>query len=319
MSKWQHPYRSRYSITLLLFVVSISCNDNTCPGLDATLWHQHAEEYKTLCRNLYAHASLRLREAKNTPTWSADIYQMNADTLPEETALIMDIDETVLNNAPLFARVLKSKETDMGKAWANWAKEAVADPIPGAAPFVRGALSSGIHVFFVSNRSCSIDNHTIANLRNAKFPVNHPNVYLLSRNTNYHDIGKIDSCPALKRTVAKVFHRKAPLFYPYKGERRALVASKFRVLMLIGDSQGDFFSPPPLPDDPPKERTRLLRAQLTPKEREEINQKYGKYFQDRWMQLPNVMYGNWLSSRTGYRSLSMDEIVRRRLSLLNLN
>ena len=319
MTQRKHPYEKWRALAILFFVTHIGCKETSCPGLDATLWHQHSEEYQTLCRNLYAHACLRLKEAKETPKWSADISQMSAETLPEETAVVLDIDETVLNNAPLFARLLKNGETDIGKAWREWARESAATAIEGAALFVQSALAEGIHVFFVSNRSCTMDDATVRNMRNVGFPVDDPKVHFLSRNTDFVHIDHTEECPALDRTVKALFNVDTPKFHAYKGTRRALIASKFRVLMLIGDSQGDFYSLPPKKGAPKPERARLLKAQLTPKERMTINTRYSSFFNDRWIQLPNAMYGNWLSSRTGYRSAPIGEIVQQRLSLLDLN
>ena len=297
----------------------LGCQETTCPGLDATLWHQHSEEYETLCSNLYAHATLRLREAMNDATWSADLSQMGRTHLPQEMAVVLDLDETVLNNAPLFARVMKKPVTNMGKAWADWAREASALPIAGAVPFVRHALDKGVYVFFVSNRSCRIDDATRKNMAQAGFPVDHPKLVFLSRNVDFNDVDKVEKCPALEATVATRFGVASPRFYLYKGERRRLIAAKYRVLLFIGDSQGDFHSISPMSASSARERERLLKARLTPEERSKINKSYGRYFHDRWMQLPNAMYGNWLSSRTGYRALPIGEVVQQRLSLLNLN
>lgn len=64
------------------------------------------------------------------------------------------------------------------------------------------------------------------------------------------------------------------------------------------------------------ERRRLELAHLTPEEREEVYRTYGHLFEERWFALPNAMYGNWQSSRLGYRNLGVQDQVKTELRLI---
>jgi len=61
----------------------------------------------------------------------------------------------------------------------------------------------------------------------------------------------------------------------------------------------------------------LLAGHLSVAERELIQCRWGAFFEDRWMPLPNAMYGNWLQSINGYKSLSVAERVRRDAAMLD--
>jgi predicted secreted acid phosphatase len=117
--------------------------------------------------------------------------------------------------------------------------------------------------------------------------------------------------------VREAFGVEAPRWSLYKGARRATIAGKYRILLLLGDSQGDFYSLEPPSDASPEELERLLLAHLTPAERERIDEQYGWYFEDRWIPLPNAVYGNWESSFIQYRSMPVAERAQTESAMLS--
>lgn len=286
---------------------------NPAPDLDAVLWEQQSQEYRAVTRNVYAHARLRLAQALAEPSWSASVEQIHmSQPYPQPTAIILDIDETVLDNSPLYARLARNANYDLNKGWASWTDQAQAKVLEGAVDFIDHALNLGVHVFFVSNRSCTQDDATRKNMAKVGFPVWHPNLVFISRNTDYDDPEKRvrPPCTAMEEYVKREFGIAKPVWSSYKSGRRAAIATRYRILLQFGDSQGDFFSLVPPDNADPAERKRLLAGHLTVTERNLIQRRWGAFFDDRWMALPNAMYGNWMNAINDYQALSVEERAR---------
>lgn len=304
------------AVASALMFIFCACSHSPVPQLDAVFWHQKAPEYPAATINLYAHARLRLDQALEDRSWSAVIEQINDPRpLPQKTAIILDIDETVLNNSPLYARKTLDSKYNMVDGWKTWTDQAQAEALEGAVEFVNYAAAKGVRVFFVSNRTCDQDEPTRKNLTEMGFFEN--NVYLLSRNTQYSDPEAVIKCPRMETFVEKHFDIRNPKWTLAKSRRRKAIAGKYRVLLQFGDSQGDFYSPLPLKGDSLIKQKRLLLAHLTPKERFAIHKRWNHLFKDRWMVLPNAMYGNWQSSYLNYENLSQKQAVGRMLPMLD--
>jgi 5'-nucleotidase (lipoprotein e(P4) family) len=71
-----------------------------------------------------------------------------------------------------------------------------------------------------------------------------------------------------------------------KTTRRALIAQQYRILLLVGDDLGDFLS----------------GARVSPEERRRIAESYSSRWGERWILLPNPMYGSWESALYGNNS-----------------
>ncbi len=184
--------------------------------LHAVLYHQHAAEYRALCRQVFSSATERLSAALADPQWSADPTQTTeAGTLPP--AVILDIDETVLDNTPLFGRlILDDTDFDL-KEWNRWVVRAEAGTVPGAAEFIAAAQAAGVTVFFITNRDARLEGYTRINL---------------ARRGIVLDPGT-DTLLALG---------ERPEWTADKQSRRAFVAQRYRILLNIGDDLGDFVS-----------------------------------------------------------------------------
>lgn len=117
-------------------------------------WFRTAAEYRALTHQAYQVASDRLPEL--------------ARGLPAQSwAVIMDADETVLDNSEYERRrfVLDSGYTDA--SWAAWVNERAAPAIPGAPELTRRVHALGGRVAIVTNRADSLCAATRANLQTA--------------------------------------------------------------------------------------------------------------------------------------------------------
>ena len=167
--------------------------------LYATAFVQRSAEYHALCLQAYNMARLRLDDVLN---------QLTA----KPKAIIVDIDETVLDNsADEVHRDLMNKEFNK-ESWNKWTAMAAADTIPGAFSFLKYASSKGIEIFYISNRDENDRGGTLKNLQKFGFP-NADNDHLFLRQTSSE-----------------------------KETRRQQVLKDHDVVMLIGDNLADFSS-----------------------------------------------------------------------------
>ena len=302
-------YKTNLIVALILLVTGCVSNQaNPMVGLDAVFWHQKSQEYGGVTESLYYGAQAKLDAAISDSKRTASVEQLKMGApYPEKMSIILDIDETVLNNSPLYARVVKNPDYDMGKGWSEWTAQGKAKALAGSVDFIKYALQKGVSVFFVSNRSCTQDEATIRNMKQVGFPVDNPDLYFISNNSEYGNPFAYDSCPKMEALVKNLLGVNDPKFASYKWARRSAIAKKYRILMLFGDSQGDLYSPPPGDGTSKEEEKRFMLAHLTPEERDGIVNSYGSFFKDRWVQLPNSMYGNWLDSYNDYSHVTAAE------------
>jgi 5'-nucleotidase (lipoprotein e(P4) family) len=188
----------------------------TTSVVDAALWMQSSAEYDALARQTWAMAGRRMRVGLADTTWTAAMEQQPGyGTLPP--AVIVDVDETVLDNSPYAARLVDARAGYSDESWGVWVDQARARAVPGAVQFARLARELGVEVFYVTNRNADLEEGTRRNLLDAGFPPGDAeDVYLLVRER--------DEWGSDKTT------------------RRAFVAGHYRVLLLVGDDLNDFVS-----------------------------------------------------------------------------
>ncbi|WP_426690395.1 5'-nucleotidase, lipoprotein e(P4) family [Rhodanobacter ginsengiterrae] len=227
-------------------------NDN----LNAVAWSQDAIEHDLIFVQTYRDAQSRLLAALHDSRW--DALGRNDRTTPLhglKPAVILDIDETVLDNSPFAARMVQGNREYNEAEWAAWCREGIARALPGAVEFTRFAASHGIAVIYISNRAKDLDQATLANLRKAGLPVAGPQSFL--------GLGiVVDGCEQAGTE---------------KGCRRQLVAQHYRVLMQFGDQIGDFVD--------------VSLNTLDGRRRAVAD--YLPWIGTRWFVLPNPTYGSW--------------------------
>jgi acid phosphatase len=225
-------------------------------ALNATVWYQRAVERDLVYRTVYRAAANRLQAALKDKHW---------DALPKEDrtgnparlapAIIVDVDETVLDNAPSTVRAIREQREFNEAAWGQWVSERKAKPLAGSVEFLDAAAKQGVTVFYITNRDASLTADTISNLRSAGFPV--------AKDTQVLGLG----------TVVEGCEQEGS----EKSCRRQLVGRTHRVLMQFGDQVGDF--------------VQILAN--TPEGRAAAVAPYTAWIGERWFVLPNPMYGSW--------------------------
>lgn len=231
---------------------AVAADDN----LNAVAWSQTAIEHDLIYLQTYRDAEARLLPALHDVRWGALSKADQAGPLKNlRPAVILDIDETVLDNSPYQARVIKRGGEFNEADWAAWCREGRARALPGAVEFTRFAASHGIAVIYISNRAKDLDEVTLLNLRKAGLPVSGPEAFL--------GLGTVvEGCEQAGSE---------------KGCRRQLVSRHYRVLMQFGDQLGDF----------------LDVSTNTVAGRQQVVAPYLPWIGTRWFVLPNPTYGSW--------------------------
>lgn len=233
-------------------VTSAAPDDN----LNAVLWVQRSAEYRALSLQTFRAAADHLDRALGETHWDALAPAERGnptDGLPP--AVIMDVDETVLDNSPYQARLIRDGGEYDELGWDRWVAEKKARPLPGVVDFARAAAARGVTILYLSNRAVHLQAATLANLRAAGLPVADDEVFL--------GLG----------TVVEGCEQQGS----EKDCRRRLAGARYRVLMQFGDQLGDF-----------------VRIDAnTPEGRASLLDEYRDWFGERWFMLPNPTYGSW--------------------------
>ena len=117
---------------------------------------QKALEYEASAVQAYRQATRQLEDALRDGTWSAALEQtVDASKLPP--AVILDIDETVLDNSYYQAQQVRDNSAFAAETWDRWCLEARATAIPGALEFTRDAEKRGVTVFYITNRAAKVE------------------------------------------------------------------------------------------------------------------------------------------------------------------
>jgi len=172
----------------------------------AILYQQKAAEYRALAY-----------QAFNLARWQldADLDKKNEKKLPKDQrkmprAIVVDVDETVLDNSPAQAYGVKNNIPFNQKDWYAWGEMRKAKAIPGAVEFLNYAVSKGVKVFYVTNRDEVQKQATIDNLKSVGF----------------NDVGPDNVM--LRQTEST------------KEPRRKAIEAKHRIVLLMGDNLDDF-------------------------------------------------------------------------------
>ncbi len=135
-------------------------NDN----LNATLWMQSSVEYAGVTMGAYQLAAVILDKALADANWTAVPGEQGDNYTGKPPAVILDVDETVLDNSKYQAWMVMNNETFNPKTWGEFVNSVDSLPIPGSLEFIKYADSKGVKVFYVSNRTGDLEEATRKNL-----------------------------------------------------------------------------------------------------------------------------------------------------------
>ncbi|HSP63144.1 MAG TPA: 5'-nucleotidase, lipoprotein e(P4) family [Pyrinomonadaceae bacterium] len=166
----------------------------------AVLWQQSSGERRALSYQAFALARMVLDQ---------DLRMNRRPRKPR--AIIVDLDETILDTSPYEGTLLKDR-VNYPEGWTEWINRAEAAAVPGAVEFLNYAAARGVTVFYITNRNEAQRAGTAANLKKLGFP-------------------KVSDQTLLVQTDPKVSSKEP---------RRQSVGAEYRIVLLMGDDLNDF-------------------------------------------------------------------------------
>ncbi|MFO7843053.1 MAG: 5'-nucleotidase, lipoprotein e(P4) family [Bacteroidales bacterium] len=193
-----------FVVVFFLSVFSISCNTHKEPQdtqdhlIMSVLWFQKSAEMKAIYYQSFNWAKYRIEQA------------LSEQSTANKRAVIVDIDETMLDNSPFEASCVHTGKGYTTNRWMDWTATVSAEALPGAVEFSHFAKSKDVEVFYISNRHVDEFGVTLKNLQKENFAFADSLHLLLKSNTSSKKL------------------------------RRQIVANDYEIILLIGDNLGDF-------------------------------------------------------------------------------
>ena len=140
-------------------------------GLLAALWTQRSVEFKGNAMTVYALGKIRLDEALADKKWTAAPVEQKGDYQNLPPAIVLDVDETVLDNSAYQVWNIKAGTSFSLKTWNEFCAAQISRAIPGSVEFTKYADSKGVKVFYVSNRDAVTEKDTRENMQKLGYPM----------------------------------------------------------------------------------------------------------------------------------------------------
>ncbi len=194
---------------ILFFLLVVTLILNSCKQADfdesksqdhlimSVLWYQKSAEMKAIYYQSFNWAKLRVDMALE-------------EKGSQKLAVVVDIDETMLDNSPSEVRSINTGKGFSKETWSDWTSQIKAKALPGAVDFSKYAESKGVDVFYISNRSVDDFAVTLQNLQNENFAF-------------------ADSSHLLLKSITSS-----------KEPRRNIVKENYEIILLMGDNLLDF-------------------------------------------------------------------------------
>lgn len=152
----RHEKTVRFFFACLIFVIvsatasSVFAQQNLPRDIR---WVRQSVEYAALCKQTYFAA------------WQA--VKAKATTMQSDWAVVLDIDETVLDNSQYQVEIFTRGESFSYASWDEWVEREQAKAIPGVKAFLDSvrAIDAKAHIVFITNRDAKLEQATISNLK----------------------------------------------------------------------------------------------------------------------------------------------------------
>jgi 5'-nucleotidase (lipoprotein e(P4) family) len=168
--------------------------------LNATLWVQNSAEYRACCYQSFNFAKIALDN--NLKTAKKD----------KPSAVVLDIDETVMDNSYFEANLIQNDTSYTKENWKEWSDKQCATATPGSIEFLEYAKSKNVEIVYITNRREDEIDATLENMKKLGFPeVKIENFFFRTDESD-------------------------------KDARRKMVAEKYNIILLVGDNLADFDS-----------------------------------------------------------------------------
>ena len=116
-------------------------------------WVRQSAEHRTLCEQLFRQATVAI------------LRQVKMEKGSKNLAVVVDLDETVLDNSLYQVERWKAGLSFTQDSWSDWVNRKEAGLVPGAKEFLSTVRKKGVRVVFLSNRMNHNLEPTRGNLR----------------------------------------------------------------------------------------------------------------------------------------------------------
>ena len=178
------------------------------------LFVQTSPEFAANNIQTYKIATSKIDIALKDKSWTAALEQ-GTNFSDKPPAIIVDVDETVLDNSAHQARAILGGFS-YPTGWLEWGNEASAPAVAGVKDFLNYADSKGVTIFYVTNRVSELRKSTIENIIKLGLPFDESANPLMMKGENG--------------------------WGSEKTSRRTLIAEEYRIILMAGDQITDFIS-----------------------------------------------------------------------------
>ncbi len=222
---------------------SAETEDPPYRNLDAALYMQCSAEYHAICLQTYNLANSRIEAI------------MSKRDDPRPAAVVLDLDETVLNNGAYQSWQIQNNSKFNQDQWTVWEDSGLdyVPLIPGAKEFIEKLKSLNVQPVYITNRNANSIFQTMSILEKHGIQVDE------------HFLMCADSKTGSNKT-----------------SRRAELADKYDIVLLVGDNLRDF------------DEIFKYAARSGVDGRKKLVEDHREYWGKRWIILPNPAYGEWM-------------------------
>ena len=273
-------------------------------SLLAISWVQKSAEYQALAHQAFNIARRIFDDAKQK-------------SIPNP-AVIVDLDETILDNSPYQASLIGTYKQYSTKTWNEWIKEEKAQAIPGAIDFINHVNDNGGTVFFISQRKESSTNNqsndlelaTINNMQSLGITGVSEETLLLRGECfkkNEKD-QKIDDKQLRREAILNNINYENCLIKENDNK-----SNKYNIVMLLGDNLNDFYFDNVNSDN--KERKRFVEVNKDQLGLFEFDDSTSQ-LKPAYITIPNPMYGGWIDAlyypkKDSELTISQQDVLRK--------
>ena len=229
------------------------------PISNAVKWQTQSKEYAFLTSAIYQQGTNSLKQLETTPSnW----------------VVVMDVDETVLDNSAYQVGIEQKGESYSSATWASWVASENATLVPGVAGFIQAVFAKGGKVALITNRNKPLDEHTWRNLLAQGLPLSAENTCLVGRSASDKSaVGQANIVNDKDLRRQQVINGTADCYQVDANAKPPKAwAAKQAIIMEVGDNIEDF-------------------SQVT-QEEADLDTLVPQWPQ-KLILLPNPMYGSW--------------------------
>jgi 5'-nucleotidase (lipoprotein e(P4) family) len=238
--------------------VSATLRSATAELSSAVRWQTQSKEYGVITEYLY-------QQAMTTITARNDY--------PADWVVVMDLDETVLDNSAYQVMLDRSGMRYQKATWDDWVRAEQAKLVPGAATFIAQVLQAGGRLALITNRDKALDAHTWRNLQALSLPLNASNTCLLAKSGEDRQLSPADGLVNDKdRRRQAIREGNAACYVSSSQTLDAAWRKPHEIVMQVGDNIEDLAG---------TTQENAVPAILLPRVGKDI------------VLLPNPMYGSW--------------------------